>query len=258
MKKLLLGFIFVILALFISGGAGALTIDDSTNGPTTYWGGSPGSGEDVIGYPSWFSIEQLKATQTLTTTTVVLSGDYFYNIYINSSPLKLPGDLYISTTGWHVSTTDSPHYPTDTFLSTEGWNYVVTYDRPDITSVSWNMGWGPLEARLYPLDNFGGITMTTAWRYDQAWRGGYNSNDTPLIGTAKLTIDNTNPPNSSLTLTFPNLPVPLESLGFHFTMECGNDVVEGAATPIPEPATMLLLGSGLIGLVGFARKKFRK
>ena len=28
--------------------------------------------------------------------------------------------------------------------------------------------------------------------------------------------------------------------------------------PIPEPCTMLLLGSGLIGMAGFARKKFRK
>ncbi len=32
----------------------------------------------------------------------------------------------------------------------------------------------------------------------------------------------------------------------------------GQITAIPEPATMLLLGSGLIGLAGFVRKKFKK
>ncbi|HSV44123.1 MAG TPA: PEP-CTERM sorting domain-containing protein [Candidatus Bathyarchaeia archaeon] len=43
----------------------------------------------------------------------------------------------------------------------------------------------------------------------------------------------------------------------HWTMKCGNDYLNlhGTVTTTPEPATVMLLGSGLLGLAGLRRRK---
>jgi hypothetical protein len=165
------------------------------------------------------------------------SGDIF--IDVNGDAVF--GDIHGDTTG-NVTVND-----------TFGYDYVLdldfgslTYDIIALTEGATTM------LSTYYKQNYG----SNPWKYveggtqinEEALSFGYVTGltdaDTGFLGGTHNVVTN-------LDLAF--LGDDINNMTVHFTMECGNDNLMGST---PEPATMLLLGSGLFGLAGL-RRKFR-
>jgi hypothetical protein len=258
-----IGLIVIIFLLTGPVPATAYTIDDSTNGSTTYWGGVLWNGNptsvDVIGNDA-YAINGINVIKSGTSLTVQVIGPYFSPSGARSDSIN--GDLYISSTGWKVS--GSPHYSSDTFLTdgSEGWNYVIGVKQvevvidnrrsyvPVLGVYKLSLTPGPPQSNNFQYTN---VTLGTlaGGRALQAWKGGYGD----FVESATITQDDA---DSMLIYTFDGAFLgDNEQLGLHWTMICGNDVVEGGFTQVPEPGTLLLLGGGLIAL-GALRRKFGK
>jgi hypothetical protein len=209
-------------------GTQAYTIYDNYIGANDHgWG-------DVIGNPAYFDISRIEVNYVNGTMVVDIYSRYFDNIGINGTQL---GDLFISSNGAE-------------------WDYVAVLD---------NHVAGGGQVGLYRISDGGGTVLShgpdgNTWRDGQVVQ--FVSTGTSVysgawsiygLGTGADTDD-----YLRFTINYSGWGIK-DKFGLRWTMTCGNDVIEGEDPPTstPEPATMLLLGSGLLSLVGL-RRKFKK
>jgi hypothetical protein len=255
LKILLLTFVAVFL-MYGSAMATTTIISDD------YWGADDHGYGDVIG--SKFLFQIFDATVALSGTMLSVDihtnfagrgGDGLFSGYTDQNMGIGYGDLFLSSS-WNPY--GSAPYQDDDNSNGTIWEYGFALDD------RWNDSGGT--GMLYSLNSGNNdldALLTEDFITGATFRNGQEvavdtiNGDVSLIRTGTWSINEGDKIINFLIDIDGTSLLNGPEIAFHWGQTCANDTIEGSA-PVPEPATMLLFGSGLIVLAAIGRKFQKK